>query len=210
MHDSRERRTAPAAGFSVVEIIVVVAIIAILAATAIPITMAYLRTYAINGAASMVASEIQSARAQAIKRNVNWGIVFVTVSDTQFQFVSEDIPPGPDCPGPPCAFTRVPIDVGVGVTLPGRGPGPVRVLPAGVIFDTPNTGPDRGFRFNRFGAMCDPGSAINCPDLPGGFPTGPPYVAIDPLAGATIQLLQPSTGLTRTVSVAPGGRVTTQ
>ena len=101
MRDSRERRTTPTAGFSIVEIIIVVAIIAVLAATAIPITMAYLRTYAINGAATMVASEIQSARTQAIKRNVNWGIVFVTVSDQQFQFVSEDLPRDRTVPGHP-------------------------------------------------------------------------------------------------------------
>jgi hypothetical protein len=146
----------------------------------------------------MVASEIQAARTQAIKRNVNWGVVFVTVTNERFQFVFEDVPG---------SAIRVPIDVGV--TSPG-GPGPLRTLPAGVVFDTPAAGPDRGFRFNRFGAMCDPGTAINCPDLPAGFPSGPPYVEIDPLAGATITLVQPSTGLTRTVSVAPGGRVSTK
>jgi len=209
--ESSQRQAGSQGGFTLVELLVVVGIIAVMAAVSVPITMAYLRNYSINGAANMVASEIQTARTQAIKRNVNWGVVLVTASNQQFQFVSEDIPPGPDCPGPPCAFTRVPIDVGVAITLPGRGPGPLRNLPADVIFDTPITGPDRGFRFNRFGAMCDPGTSINCPDLPAGFPPPPPYVGIDPVAGgATIRLLQPSTGLTRTVSVAPGGRVSIQ
>ena len=94
MLDSRERQTTPAAGFSIVEIIVVVAIIAVLAATAIPVTMAYLRTYAINGAASMVASEIQSARTQAIKRNVNWGVVFVTCPTNSSSSCSRTSPAG--------------------------------------------------------------------------------------------------------------------
>jgi prepilin-type N-terminal cleavage/methylation domain-containing protein len=196
MSDSNRGRKET--GFSLVELLIVVAIIAIMAAVAMPITMAYLRNYSINGAAKMVASEIQASRTQAIKRNVNWGVVFVAVSDTQFQFVSEDVPG---------TAIRVPIDVGV--NSPG-GPGPLRTLPADVIFAPPQAGPDRGFRFNRFGAMCDPGTAINCPDLPGGFPPPPPYVGIDPVAGATIRLIQPSTGLTRTVSVAPGGRVSTQ
>jgi prepilin-type N-terminal cleavage/methylation domain-containing protein len=199
MLETRHRRRGrKAAGFSLTELLVVVGIIAVMGAVAVPITMAYLRNYAINGAVRSVASEIQAARTQAIKRNVNWGVVFVAVTDQQYQFVFEDVPG---------SAIRVPIDVGV--NSPG-GPGPLRNLPAGVIFDTPTTGPDRGFRFNRFGAMCDPGTAVNCPDLPSAFPAGAPYIAIDPVAGATIQLIQPSTGLTRTVSVAPGGRVSTQ
>ena len=59
---STSRRPDSAAGFSLVELLVVFLIIAVTAGTALPSLLAFIKNYAISGAAQDVAREIQAAR----------------------------------------------------------------------------------------------------------------------------------------------------
>jgi prepilin-type N-terminal cleavage/methylation domain-containing protein len=204
----RTKRRAPsvshptrAGGFTLLELLIVVAIVLIMAGVSAPTLSRTIRNYTIRGAANQLASEIQTARAQAIKKNVNFGAVFVVLSDTTYQFFLQDTQP----PGAPADY----VD---------SQQGPIRTLPVGVYFDpTPGgTSQDDGFRFNRLGAMCVPDGTQFCDDLAGtGAPLpGPNYVGFDATAGvpadqrgALIGLTQPDTGLTRQIVVSFGGRV---
>jgi hypothetical protein len=183
---------------------IVVAIILILASISIPAIGGYIRNYTIRGAADQVAAEVQAARLQAVKKNVNFGAVFVVLSDSTYQYFLEDVP----LSGIPQPYAT-------------SQQGPIRTLPTGVqFFAAPAPAPPvsgEGFRFNRLGAMCDPdaGDSLRCRDLTASAITPAPvanYVGFetsgDPaLQGAVISLTQPTTGLTRTLVVTFGGRV---
>ena len=193
-------------GFTILEILIVVAIILIMSAVAAPSISRTIRNYTIRGAADAVVTEIQTARMQAIKKNVNFGAVFVVLSDRTYQYYLEDTQPA-----------------GARAAYPGQA-GPIRTLPIGVLFDPNPAGAtqDDGFRFNRLGAMCDPDDATSplaCPDLaPLGVPVpGPNYVGFDTAAGvpvaqrgAVIGLTQADTGLSRRIVVNFGGRIQVQ
>jgi type II secretory pathway pseudopilin PulG len=194
-------------GFSLIELIVVFAIIFIAASTAIPAIADYIKNYRIKGATESLATEIQAARAQAIKRNVNHGVVFAIVSATEYQYFIEDNPGhGLDSVNQPWF---------VPVNDAGRAPGaafeslngPRRNLPLGVQFRAAGGG-DCALRFDRMGTMCQPGDTTKqCDDIAVGT-NCPATTYISFATGtATVTLDSPRTGLSRTVSVAPGGRV---
>src|SRR6185295_15545256 len=102
------------AGYSMVELVVVVAMIVILAAISVPNIVGFARNYRVRGATNQIASELNTARNRAIVRNTNAGISFrVYDSDTYRIF-------------------EVPMQ---GMTNVGT-PGPLRTLPQGVAFVT--------------------------------------------------------------------------
>jgi len=186
----RRRHGSRQSGFSIVELIVVVGIIAVMAAVGLPAIGRYFRNYQIRNAAREVAAEIQTARTKAIMKNVNWGVLFVTLSPTTYRVVIEDDPAAPATP-----TTNI-MD-------------PIRTLPGDVVF-SPTGATDASVRFTRLGIACDPGSdTVLCPDVAIGadyvrYATGTDSAAD---TGWFINLTQPSTGLTQTVRVLSGGRV---
>jgi type II secretory pathway pseudopilin PulG len=180
-----------------VELLAVMGIIGIMAAISIPNLIGYLRTSEIRGAQQQVAGEIQMARNKAISKNTNFGVVFVPVSATTYQWVIGDALNAPR--------TAVAPLVSVLIT-DATQTGPLKNLPTGVQFDTNcagfGGGPfDTGFRFTSLGTWCDPGVG-NCAAVD----TGVPVFANSP-QGTTICLNQPRTGLKRTLFVSPGGRI---
>lgn len=188
------------AGFTMTELAVVVGIIAVLAAVGMPSMLAYLRNYAIEGAAKDIASEIQTARYKAISRNVNLGVVFHVPDAQGYQWILEDDATPQSLNDFDNWFAHGVKTVAQLLTYDDQH-GPRKQLPTGVQFD-PTAGTDPSFRYNRFGGWCTPGD----PECPTFGAAGTNYVTNAP-TGASVRIVQPATGLARTIRVGSGGRV---
>jgi prepilin-type N-terminal cleavage/methylation domain-containing protein len=208
-------------GFTLIELLLVVAIIAIMAAVSLPMISNYLKHYKIRGAAQSLAGEMQSARSKAISRNVNLGVVFVTLDASSYRYVIEDdqvIADGFD-----------PMRRSVSTLLNDPDPekvraqaGPVLSLPTGITFTQtcPGAPPaggawETGFRFNRLGGWCSPDTSTTaCPPIDVGaafvFNATTSGTAGVESSGASVCLSDSSTGLSRRIFVRPGGRVMVQ
>jgi type II secretory pathway pseudopilin PulG len=185
-----------------IELLVVAAIIAIGAAMALPNIAGFVRSARIRGATQEVKAQITTARAKAIMKNVNNGVVFVTLSDTTYRYVIED-----DMTGPP--FEPLPLDVATVLSGPEPNPqaGPLMQLPTGVRFVL---GTHQAFRFDRLGTWHDPGDASMPRNDLVVLPGDPKYLTNNNAAcpGSSIKIEQPETGLRRVVCVGTGGRAT--
>jgi Tfp pilus assembly protein FimT len=195
-------------GFSLVELLTVVGIIMVIAAVGGPAIANWARNYQIRAAMQALAGDIQAARNRAITKNVNLGVTIVVQDDQSYWTHTEDDQTLPK------STARQQLNIaGPDATQSVR-----RLLPQGVRFAinaaqcpvAPGFAPvDYGFRFNRLGAWCDPGAGAVCPEVP---ITGASLNAVftNPAGGSTLCLIEPTTGLSRTVTVTPGGRVMTQ
>jgi len=125
-------------------------VIAIISAVAIPLGLNYIRHYEVLSAAQNVATAMQQARSQAVKRNTRRGVIlnFDYPGPGQFQFTSLDedpvnggwdgkifpAPPGAFNPSPPRNYGTAPIPP-FNTASPGAGRpsphGPVMNLPQG-------------------------------------------------------------------------------
>lgn len=195
----------PERGFSLVEMLIVVGIVAVMAAVALPNIGQYIRNYRIRGAAQAIAGELQAARSRAIMSNANLGVSFVVLDRDTYRFLQEDVPAA--------SVERF---------------GPLRKLPTGVIFVPSGlTEPGPTLRFQRLGGFCNPAALSGTcrAAVPVAERTTPAetsmldagtidgtYIGSDPAAVGTmeIRVRETSTGLERTVRIAPGGRVLPQ
>jgi hypothetical protein len=181
--------------------LIVVAIIAVLAGVSLPAIGQYVRNYRLRGAAQQVSSQLQSARAKAIATNTNLGVSLFVVDFDSYRFVQEDL---------------------AALVPPDEPRSPLWDLPLGVRFvvaAAPGSGPS--IRFNRMGGFCNPGVGP-LPCLAAfATPCGTDVARCTTNAGANffapqadgslvVTLLEPNTNLTRTVRIAPGGRVLPQ
>src|SRR4051812_41937734 len=89
-HPKPHSRSSPSAGFTLIELLVVMGIIGLAAALSLPAIGRFIRNYRIRGATQQVAGEVQAARNRAIGKNVNLGVVFLTLSPTTYQWAVED------------------------------------------------------------------------------------------------------------------------
>lgn len=194
------------AGFSIVEMLIVVFIIVITAAIALPKIGRYIRSYQINAAARQVVGDLQGARNRGVMKNVNFGSVFYITSPTTYRTALEDDQTVPKTP------RRLTLgEVEDAANFPGQVTA-TKTLPGDVRFGTTCTSTgvfaanDKGVRFNRLGAACDPGAATCGGDL---VPPGaPPNLVWNDVTGQSfVCLTQQSTGLRRLIRVSPGGRV---
>lgn len=220
-HGGRDPR-AGRAGFSLVELVVVVGIMMILAAMTMPAITRYFRLYRIRGALQQVSGAVQTARHRAVTKNVNFGVDFVTESPTRYwvHYVDDQS----------AAHSRSAQDLDFSAPQPSQSI--LATLPEGVRFaasaaecptatlamlgltGTAATFAPNGswFRFTRLGNRCVSGANCTTPHIVGTPATVVMNVpSTDPtLNGSSVVcLFQPATGLSRALVVSPGGRVRT-
>ncbi len=207
MRESPKQRSR--AGFTLIEVLVVLGIIGVSAAIAVPNVISYLRQYRIRSAAQELATNINAARTRAILKSGNYGVDFVVQDATTYWVHNEDIQGT-------AAGGRQALDF----AAPDQGQSTRFVLTDPIQFATtaaecnsaagfaPNA---TGFRFTRLGGRCAPVSGSTaCPDIPlGGGSTAATVVASGTTGnpGSMVCLRDPRTGLAWRVSVSTGGRV---
>ncbi len=190
---------ARARGFTLVELLVVIGIISIMAAASLPNIMGFLQASRIRSAQDQVASAIQRARSRAIGLNTQWGVSFVIESSNPsvFWVHIED-------PEPTIGAGRQPLNT----VAPNRNLSTRYQLDDNVQFAVaagqcpagPAAGNQVSMRFDRYGVRTFPPAFTFVPAVLGIFA---------PAAGAeaTICLIDIRNGLSRLVTIAPGGRV---
>ncbi len=201
------------------EALIVGGIVLIAAAVSLPAIASYIRNYKIRSAAQQVASQIQTARAKAIMKNVNLGVIWLarTSNPAASTWVVED-----DLM-PPMDWTRVENEqlntlIGDPVHSPGWQP-----LPQGITFDNPSncrggvSGNAWGMRMGRLGSICQVGGSADCA-VPGNLPSGlTNVIAFGLVIGgstssssmdAMVCVREIGSELRRRIRVTAGGRVT--
>lgn len=116
---SRGCTNRAAAGFSIMELLIVVCMVMILAAIAIPITRSAIANYQLDAAVDSVTGAIQSTRYQAIMHGYLYQVDFNSVNN-QFQ-VSSEIPPATTFSAVSAAVPISAVAVTLGVGTPSSG-----------------------------------------------------------------------------------------
>jgi len=212
---SNAPRYPSAAGFSLVELVVVVGIIGAMVAVAIPNISGYIRNYRIKGATQQVATEVNVARSKAIMKNVNLGVVFAVVNDRQYRWVVEDDQEPKSSPTTP-DWSGINAEDWAELTgtLATAQAGAVQSLPPNVVFDAPAnctvpTGTDTwGLRFTQLGSTCAFGVGA-CGAAPPGATIPANYVRV---SNGThwVCLKENGTSQRKTINITSGGRVLAQ
>jgi prepilin-type N-terminal cleavage/methylation domain-containing protein len=146
----RQGRGGGEAGFSLIEVLVVITIIAILCAFAIPSVASYMKVYTIRGAVRSTNDDLQKARNIALTRNVSNGVVFYVLDKTHFGYYAEDVR---DTTTGVMNFNRASF-----ATADAAGAaGVLEKLPPRIEFVPGGSG--KYVRYDKYGRSCDPAVA---------------------------------------------------
>jgi prepilin-type N-terminal cleavage/methylation domain-containing protein len=149
------------AGFSLIELLVVVSVMLVVAALAVPTLTTTLDSFRMRGTLSSIANLAQRARTQAIKRNTSQHIHFSTVNNQAVSFVT-DLNDGvsvvrPVYPDPQLSDqTWLPTQFSLSIAPTGAGsPPPLTGVSMWGTALVPNVGPQDPY-FNSRGMPCLP------------------------------------------------------
>lgn len=90
------RRNFRSAGFSVVELVVLVAVISVLGAIGFPLYLSYSRAQETDGAARVIVVSLNQARQLAVTRGISFSVEAQTNPNNRMRFCSGTVVP---CPG---------------------------------------------------------------------------------------------------------------
>jgi prepilin-type N-terminal cleavage/methylation domain-containing protein len=199
-------------GFSAVELAVVILLIGIIVAFSVPSALSYVRNYQMMAAAQNVATQVQRARSQVVRRNSHRGFIlnFDYPNADQYQYTSMDEDPvnggwdGNVYPGNPGAFNaNLSRDYGIAPAPPANVTSPAADIPSphGLVMDLPNgieflDGTYSSLLFRTDGSV----EAVNSVNV------GSQIITENGL-NWEIRIRQTQTGLTRTILISRNGRV---
>jgi prepilin-type N-terminal cleavage/methylation domain-containing protein len=218
-----ERARRQSAGFSLIELLVVVAIILIGSAIALPMMLDYIRTARLRGGTSEVMAEIQRTRTEAVMKNVNLGVVFSIEHDattnrpTWYRYFIEDglITPADALAMGATANRGTRITRSNALSTPAVEQvqaGPLRRLPEGIEFSGACPGlaaNASNMRFSRLGAVCRPGGSTACASFDSGT-GGTNYIAFAGDGTASLCIADTRRGAANVVNISPAGRIRRQ
>jgi prepilin-type N-terminal cleavage/methylation domain-containing protein len=121
------------AGFSLVELLVVVAVASVILAVTVPSVTATMQSYALNSGTQIIASTVRSARLAAVSKNRRVRVLFNCPIVGQMRAVEVTGNPGIDNAADRCSTTTYPYPDPDVATAPNID-GPVVVLPTGAQF----------------------------------------------------------------------------
>ncbi len=111
----RQKLDTRAAGFTVMELVVVIGLMAIISAIAMPSFVSWLPSYRLSAGARQVAADLQLARMKAISRNTSYHLNFLTSSTYQPEYDNDN-------DGTPEEQDGGPFTLPVGITVTATGP----------------------------------------------------------------------------------------
>ena len=203
-----------AAGFTLVELLVVIGIIAVMAAAAVPNIAGYVRASRINAAQTEVANALQKARNKAISSNTQFGVSFVVESTSTYWIHVED--PMIATASSAATTGRQPLNTSTpNALLSTRFVLDPRVRFAIAANSCPgftDAGNQEAVRFDRYGVRSFPDTSPPTSNpaeaaIGGSSTLANGFVITNSSAEAAICLVDTQTGLRRRIIIAPGGRI---
>lgn len=147
------RRSRSSAGYSLLELLLVVAVALILAAFAIPATRSAIASYELSAAVDSATGAIQGARYQAIMHGYQYQVAFDSIHNT-FQILSE-APPATSFTGTGNAvsLSAEPITLSASTTLQFKANGSVSATVGAMNFTISYNGTTKTVTVSNYGSI---------------------------------------------------------
>jgi prepilin-type N-terminal cleavage/methylation domain-containing protein len=143
----------PSAGFTMIELLLVVAISLILGAMAIPATRSAIATYELSAAVDSVTGAIQTTRYQAIMHGYSYQVAFDNTQNT-YQVLSE-VPPAASFSnvGSPVILSAEPVNLSAMTTLQFKPNGSVSATVGAMSFTITYNGTTKTITVSNYGSI---------------------------------------------------------